>query len=439
MDITLNLIIDRLSKNRVRSKDFLSIFVIAILSLSFALPIVSVSAPLTTVNIDDDDVQVGDVITVWGPGGQIISGAPVKGYWDYPKGPDAWLLDTTNGGPDGSYSFEITVPDTVTGFHYIWVEDTSIQRWVSSSVITVNSGSRDMMFSPTAGQVGTSVSIIGIGFQPGLFNATFGSIRVITNGVVPVSGKISDSFNVPTVDPGIYDVTIEDSASNELSRTFTVTIGPLTGVNVDDDVVQPGDIITVWGPAGQVVSGASILGYWDYMTGPSALLLNSTSGNPDGSYLFEITVPETEAGFHYIWINDTSRAYTWSSNAITVNVFMRDMILSPSSGQVGTEVSLTGIGFPNGEYSLSFGDLLSYFEGTVIDEAISDMFVVPNVSPGTYAVDVKDSKNYEVTCLFVVSPSFVIPEYPLGTISAIVIGLISILLVRKRQRISLRY
>jgi hypothetical protein len=36
-----------------------------------------------------------------------------------------------------------------------------------------------------------------------------------------------------------------------------------------------------------------------------------------------------------------------------------------------------------------------------------------------------------------VPPDFVVPEYPLGTISAIAAGLISILLVKKRQRISL--
>ncbi|MHA2172176.1 MAG: hypothetical protein ACXAB7_20075 [Candidatus Kariarchaeaceae archaeon] len=351
MDVTLNLVNPRSSKNHVRSKDFLSIFLIAILSLSFALPFVSVSAALTTVNIDDDDVQVGDVITVSGPAGQVTAGAPVKGYWDITMGPDVWLLNTTTGKPDGSYSFEITVPATVTGFHWIWVEDTAWQTWSRSSVITVNIGSRDMIFSPTSGQVGTSVAIIGIGFEPGLYNATFGSIRVITNGIVLGSGTISDTFTVPTVDLGGYDVTVEDLANNELSRAFTVIGAPLTGVNVDDDVVQVGDVIMVWGPGGQVVSGATIKGYWDFIT--EAWLLNTTTGNPDGSYSFEITVPDTDTGFHYIWVNDTSRAYTWRSNAITV------------------------------------------------------------------------------------TPSFLIPEYPLGTISAIVVGLISILLVRKRQQISL--
>ena len=250
-------------KMKRNSKGMLSIVVMVILALSFAVPFVSVQA-LDTVNVDKTSVQVGDVITVSGPAGQVTAGAPVKGYWDYPIGPDTWLLNTTTGKPDGRYSFEITVPDTVTGFHWIWVEATATQTWLSSSVITVNVSSPDMILSPTSGQVGTSVAIIGIGFEPGLYNATFGSIRVITNGVVSGSGQISDSFNVPTVDSGSYDVTVEDSANNELSRTFTVTSAPLTAVNIDDDDVQVGDVITVWGPAGQVVSGATIKGYWDF-------------------------------------------------------------------------------------------------------------------------------------------------------------------------------
>ena len=109
---------------------------IAILSLSLALPFISVSAPpLTTVNIDDDDVQIGDVIVVSGPAGQVTAGAPIKGYWDHVD--DAWLLNTTTGKPDTSYSFEITVPDTSVGSHYVWVEDPSTQFTKRSSVITV--------------------------------------------------------------------------------------------------------------------------------------------------------------------------------------------------------------------------------------------------------------------------------------------------------------
>jgi hypothetical protein len=384
---------------------------ITILSLSFALPFASVSAPLTTVNIDDDDVQVGDVITAWGPAGQVPSGAPVKGYWDIAVGPEAWLINTTTGNPDGSYSFEITVPDTVTGFHWIWVEDTAWQRWLSSSIITVNVSSPDMIFSPTSGQVGTSMAIIGIGFEPGLYNATFGSIRVITNGVVSGSGQISDSFNVPTVDSGSYDVTVEDSGNNELSRTFKVISAPLDAINIDDDDVQVGDVITVWGPAGQVVSGASIKGYWDYILGPGTLLLNTTTGNPDGSYSFEITVPDTDTGFHWIWVNDTSRAHTWSSSAITVARADEATIeVSPTKALPGAMVSVSGSGFtqiagtnvtltittspvPSGHVFLENGT-------TLADGSFSTTFRVPALAFDIYTVVATDENGVNASVNF---------------------------------------
>ena len=72
---------------------------------------------------------------MWGPAGQVVSGATIKGYWDLIG--DTWLLNTATINPDGSYSFEITVPDTSVGSHWIWVKDTYTQDTQMSNAITV--------------------------------------------------------------------------------------------------------------------------------------------------------------------------------------------------------------------------------------------------------------------------------------------------------------
>ena len=66
------------------------------------------------------------------------------------------------------------------------------------------------------------------------------------------------------------------------------------------------------------------------------------------------------------------------------------LIINPTSGTAGTELSITGIGFEDGPYNLTFGEELyaDYDDGVgipgVTDEAIADTFWIPNVEPGTY-------------------------------------------------------
>ena len=94
------------------AKGMLSIIVIAILSLSMALPFITVAA------IDPPGLSpagpyvYGDTITVSGGAGEVTSGSTVEYYWDYVAGPNAMLLNTSLGKPDGSYEANIDVPET---------------------------------------------------------------------------------------------------------------------------------------------------------------------------------------------------------------------------------------------------------------------------------------------------------------------------------------
>jgi uncharacterized protein YoxC len=79
------------------------------------------------------------------------------------------------------------------------------------------------------------------------------------------------------------------------------------------------------------------------------------------------------------------------------------LIINPTSGTAGTELSITGIGFEDGSYNLTFGDELYEDYGTVSGEAIADIFYVPNVEPGTYEVLVSDSVDNELAVHFTVT------------------------------------
>jgi len=93
---------------------------------------------------------------------------------------------------------------------------------------------------------------------------------------------------------------------------------------LEDPAVAPagpyrvGDTITLTGAVGEVPAGSSVEVYWDYVIGPNAYLLNTTTGSLDGSYEVQIDVPETTVGDHYIWVLYTATGMTVHSGAITV-------------------------------------------------------------------------------------------------------------------------
>ena len=129
------------------------------------------------------------------------------------------ILGTTTTLADGSFSMTFSVPlAAFQGYQVVATDDYGLS---ASDAFKI--GIIAFIINPTSGPVGTDVALTGVGFAPGPYNATFGSIRVITNGVVSVSETISDNFFVPNVALGTYDVTVKDEDENELVTTFRVT------------------------------------------------------------------------------------------------------------------------------------------------------------------------------------------------------------------------
>jgi signal peptidase I len=122
------------------SKSLLSIIVTVILALSFVLPTLTISALSAPPTITPAaPYYVGDVLTVTGLTGEVTSGSDVQYYWDYVTGPNALLLNTSQGKPDGSYSAEVTIPESIAGNHYVWVKDVATGGTISSAAIVVSS------------------------------------------------------------------------------------------------------------------------------------------------------------------------------------------------------------------------------------------------------------------------------------------------------------
>jgi hypothetical protein len=485
---------------KMKSKKLLSIIVTAILALSFMLPLVSVTAISAPIVTPAGDKQVGDVLTVTGIPGDVTSGATVEVYWDIVMGPDAMLLNTTTGDPDGSYDVEITVPDSVNGSHYVWVKDTATGETASSIGFAVvrkveldpERGLKDdevdvtgtgfsaeseitlwfVLAAPATaadelstrpstvetdewgtftcefdvpdlayatytviatddiddqnetaafiigpsltldieeGPTGTVVEIKGRGFEPSRTlvrgNFTWEPFGVLPrmypmyvtddDGEVDVdsNGKFTGHLVIPVDAKGEYEIEVDDNTWTSIIN-FTIDGRPET--EVDPSYGAPGATITVSGGNFTQISGLDVIVTLD--TVPETTLVTATT-NADGTWEDTFTAPAVT--FANYKVNASDEYDIWDDTGFKVGLIA--MIINPVSGPSGTEVSLTGIGFADGDYNMSFGDEDQYLEGNVVGEAISDTFFVPTTDPGVYDVSVTDSNENVLTSQFTVT------------------------------------
>jgi len=128
----------------------------------------------------------------------------------------------------------------------------------------------------------------------------------------------------------------------------------------------------------------------------------------DGEFISTILVPESTAGEHTVTVRDKDR--NESSATFTVEP---EMAISPTSGEKGSQVTVTGTGF-GGEQ-----DITITFNGATVttDEtddygSFSASFDVPDVNAGTYDVEVEDEGDNNLTSTFTIAKSTVIAINP---------------------------
>jgi hypothetical protein len=204
----------------------------------------------------------------------------------------------------------------------------------------------------------------------------------------------------------------------------TIKVSPTIGV--------PGATISVSGNGFTQIAGTGVT--VNLTTTPQTILGTATT-LADGSFSMTFTVPVATFQIYQVVATDDNGL----SDSASFKIGIIAMIINPTSGPVGKEVAITGVGFAPGTYNATFGSIRVITNGVVSgSETISDNFFVPNVAPGTYMVIVKDENENELTSTFTVTPSLTIPEYPMGTISAIAVGLIALFIARKRPNCFLR-
>jgi hypothetical protein len=481
------------------SRSMLSIIVTAILTLSFVLPFVSVHAAIAPPSVTPGPWQVGDKVWVNGSSGEVTSGATVEAYWDIAAGPDAWLLNSTTGKPDGSYEMLITVPETDTGTHYIWVKDVSTggtaQEAGGESIIPL------LEVDPEAGLPDDTVTLTGSGFSADSgFNVTFYNATNVYS-IVEDNDEETDeygsfSINVDIPDPldyGSYNFNVTDDTTPSTTVSFTlgasivldfdegpegsvvevsgrgftngvqinesdVTYGGMAGMQIDGDDMTVdsngefvGDLIIPTMPGGTgdylivITDGVYSANETFTVDGVSTIDVNPTYGSPGATITVEgwnfTQIPDLTVSLDLngtpLGTVETNAAgeftTTFTVPAVAfkqyvVNATMATMlneamhgfkvgiiaiIISPTSGPTGTEITLTGTGFETGDYNATLGGEMVIEGGTVSGaETLSDTFFVPVLDPGVYDLVVNDEADNELTTSFTVTEGISLTATP---------------------------
>ncbi len=302
----------------------------------------------------------------------------------------------------GSFSCGFTVPASPAGAHTLTaVEGT----FAPTAVFTVVPS---FLFGPSAGPVGTSVSITAAGFDASSNYDIEWDSTVVASGTTDANGGVTTQITVPNAPGGAHSLGILEG-SNSLSSTFTVTallsVEPTAGI-AGASVSLTGSGLAATTEYSYCLASSSVA-----CPGGSATLTTDADGDvPGGTTL---VVPSVSAGPYLVVVSsgstvEVSAAFTVESAELTV---------SPTSGPVGATVTLSGSGFTvGGSYTYCFASSTpvcpsgspTFLATGGGDVPSGTTLTVPSTPAGTYDVNVSSGSVFVTEASFLVSPSLVL-------------------------------
>jgi hypothetical protein len=184
-------------------------------------------------------------------------------------------------------------------------------------VTYLNVSTCSIIINPTSGPSGTIVTLNGTGFANGDYNMSFGTQEAYLTGTV-VDENISDTFFVPTIEPGIYDIIVTDSDGSARITQFIVTATTtLRARSIGHNLSIDGEHFS--NEAGTGLTWYVYNSTWQ--NGP--LLVNESYGNQvtvteDGNFTGYWIVPETLVLGNIYTINATDDNGLWARTTITI-------------------------------------------------------------------------------------------------------------------------
>ncbi len=311
-------------------------------------------------------------------------------------------------GLGGTFTCTIVAPPSPNGSYYVIGADSTLDPLTNATQnFTID---QFVAVAPSSGHVGTSVTVTGTGFSAtATASVVWDSTTPLCGSTTDADGSFSCAGSVPPSELGTNFV-LAETGSIQNSTTFSVTTS--FALSVSDG--PPGTITTLTG------NGFDPSLSYDYCLQTTSVActvaVSSFSPETNGSIPsgVTLTVPDSETAGSYFVDVSTSGTFVISAG---FEVTSETLELSPTSGAVGTAITLSGSGYaPDDSYSYCYqatsasclagaptfvadssGDIPS---GTVVDASAS--------TDGAHDVDVFLSSTLLVSVGFTVEPALAV-------------------------------
>ena len=266
--------------------------------------------------------SVADQINVSGNG--FAAGQAIRINFD-----DQTVASATSDAQGTFSNTTITIPSTVIGNHNIFAKDTS-----GSSPSVTFSVSPKVTLSATQGTVGATVGISGTGFAPFQTISFFiDNVPVANTATTDGSGKFTGhGFIVPTIAGGDHTIKVQDSLYDSATSGFSVK----PSITIQPDHGPVGTTVTITGNGFTPIENNPIVLTYDGVvvtTNPEPV-----SADPDGNFAATFRIPSGSSGTVTVTAKDNL------TTASTDFTSIADIILSATSGHVGTTITASGVG-----------------------------------------------------------------------------------------------
>ena len=368
-----------------------------VLAIFAAIPMASAAVAVTLSPISG---TVGTKVTVSGTGASI--GGLVEVYWENLGGPK---LNSAYALGDGTYSCVVTIPDAVAGNHFIIVRDVSTGSTVGAA-FTIGP---KITLSSISGIPGDSVTVTGSGFAATKnMTITFRNDTTIIGGtyvkdVTPAlmnstaTGNFSTTITVPAVDYGPYVINATDASANTAGTTFKVgaaiTLTPTSGVT--------GTVVTIAGRGFTKTAGINVTITVGGITAKQVAAINTLA---DGTFTGQFIVPTLAIGTYTNGVVATDGTYTATATFKVTGT--TGIVLTPTSGQPGWEVTIEGTNFTaiaNIAVTVKFAALTVATLYTNATGGFKGTFNVPSLPTGPYTVNATDANGLTATASYTVA------------------------------------
>ncbi len=332
------------------------------------------------IELSETSALVDELVTIYGTGFRASRDITVKF--------DEQVVATTATNSRGSFGETFRVPESDLGSHDVTAYDRSYRLSTRLSV------TQSISITPDTGPTGTKVTVNGTGFRDDRdVTLTFDGDEVETSPssiATDDNGSFTASFYVPlclnkTPEVGASDGRYTDEAE------FTI----LSSINLIPSSGATGDEISVTGSGFR--SNRTITLSFD---GESIVTRPITVRTDDmGCFEADFDIPESTGGVHPVRARDGTDSATANFNTLA------SIALSPTSGPIGAEVTITGSGFEaNRVVTIRFSEDHVRTSATDDTGSFTDHFVIPQQITGNYNVAADDGTK-SATTIFTITTS----------------------------------